>query len=110
MIVAVLDGNGVLRSIVLQAQGTPIDRSGIILFGNGTDVVMPANAARSGWLIQNQSATGSTMLVNEVGGDPMLDGYLLAPGAIFPPPGYPVPVGAITVAGAVNDHYFAREW
>lgn len=111
MIVTVLDGNGQPVNVLWNAQATPTDRSGTITDTLTSQEVMPATAARAGWLFQNVSLTGNAMLLSELGEDAAVAAtWHLDPGDSFPPPGYPVPTGAITVAGTAGDAYTAREW
>lgn len=117
MILQVADGNGILQQICVQSVGTPTDRSGTIVTSGASQVLMDAvpdgaELPRSGWLVQNNSQTGFSMQINEIGSDADTSptSIYLAPGAFFPPPGYPVTQGEITIAGQSGDNYAAREW
>lgn len=74
-------------------------------------VVAAANAARQGFLFQNTSQ--NAMLLNE-DGVVAASQFVVNPGAFFPPPGYPIPTGQITVEGSadsqVGDTFAARWW
>lgn len=49
-------------------QFTAVDRSGTVAVGNTSQQLMPANAARQGYLIQNLDTTGEALWVNLAGG------------------------------------------
>lgn len=107
MLVQVLDANGQPITRIVPAQGAAVDRSGVI--GAPPTVVMVANPNRSGWLYQN-TGTGTHFLA-EQGGDPTAAGTIqVGVGQSFPPPYFPVPVGAINVTGPLGDTFSAREW
>jgi hypothetical protein len=115
VILQVVDANGVTQAIVAQAPATPTDRSGTILATGVSQVLMDPPAAgvtRAGWLVQNKSTTGNTMQINDLGNpaDASPSSVDLAPGASFPPPGYPVTQGEITITGNIGDNFMAREW
>ncbi len=115
MLVQVLDAQGVPHFVTWQGQDQIVDLSGALAAGAvgpaaQPQQVAPANALRAGWLFQNTSA--NAMLLNEVGSG---GSWVINSGQFFPPPGYPVPTGAIAVVGILNvsaagDAYTYREW
>lgn len=111
----VVDANNVTQDIVVQIPVTPTDRSGTIQATDVSQVLMDAVAEgsfRAGWIVQNKSQTGTTMQVNDLGddADQSPTSIDLAPGESWPPPGYPVTQGPISIAGAAGDNFMAREW
>lgn len=108
MIITVVDGQGVLRSVSWQAQDAITDRSGSLATA-ATQVLMTANTSRAGWFFQNLGT--NPMRISELGADATLNGAIMVrAGETFPPPGYPIPTGAIEVAGTAGDLFTAREW
>jgi hypothetical protein len=111
VIITIIDGNGAPQRAIIQAQGPATDRSGAItgpVAGN-PQVLMVANPNRSGWWFENVDA--APMTLSDFGGDPTLaSAVVVYPGQSFPPPGYPVPVTAITIAGTLGQKFVAREW
>lgn len=115
MIMQVVDGNGELQQIVVQSPGIPADRSGTIQASGVSQTlldIVPDGSTRSGWLVQNNTASGFTMQINDLGSpaDQGPTSVNLAPGEFFPPPGYPVTQGSVEIAGNVGDNFMAREW
>jgi len=108
MLLAIRDASGNVQTVVTQAAGTPVDRSGTIA-GTTSQPLMVANSLRSGYLFQN---TGSNpMTISEIGNDATLAGtFVVGVGQMFPPVGYIITQGAINVAGTAGDTYTAREW
>lgn len=117
MLVQILDGNGIPHTVAWQGQDQINDFSGALgaeQVGPGAALaqIAPANPDRAGCLFQNTSA--SAMLFNEVD-ETVAHSWVVNPGAFFPPPGYPILVGAISVCGiapgsALGDTYCYREW
>lgn len=116
MRIFVVDGQGALQEVIWQSAATPVDRSGVILDELLPQVLMPANADRSGWLVQCVDPLGGALYVNDVGEDASSDvadgsgSVTLGSGQMFPPPGYPVTVGPISVVGPTGATFVAREW
>lgn len=112
MLLNIIDANGDPQAITVGAQGTPTPRAGSISDGAASQPVMLANAERSGWMIQNQATDGSVLVVNDNGGDPLVDGgWQVGQGQSFPPVGYPIiTTGEILVSGVTGTVYFAAEW
>lgn len=113
MILQVVDANNVTQQITVPAPGTPTDKSGTC---NGASMIVldpvPDGFVRAGWLIQNKSQLGNSMSVNDLGDDAD-DGpssVQIEPGAMFPPRGYPVTQGQVTIIGVGGDNFMAREW
>lgn len=111
MLLNVLDAAKTLRTICAQSQDSPTNRSGTITAAGASQVLMAANANRSGWFVQN-TGQNITIRVNDLAGDPAdANSVILLYGQTFPPPGYPVTVGAINITGDVTGSpYSAREW
>lgn len=114
MIIQVVDANDETQNVVMQSIETPVDISGTLTTG-ASQVISdgpPAGFQRAGWFVQNKSVTGNVMTINELGGgaDNSPTCVLLPPGATFPPPGYPVVQGAISLSGFAGDSFCAREW
>jgi hypothetical protein len=116
MLVQILDGEGLPHNVSWQGQDQINDMSGALVAsqvgqGSALTQIAPANAARAGWLFQNTSA--NAMLLNEVNATTN-SSWVVNPGGFFPPPGYPIPVGIISVMGtatsAVGDAFAYREW
>lgn len=115
MIIQVVDANGALQQIIVQSPATPTDRSGTITATSVSQTLLDpvqAGGSRSGWLVQNKGVNGFTMQINDTGNpaDESPSSINLAPGAFFPPPGYPVTQGEINIAGAEGDNFMCREW
>ena len=113
MILWVVDANGTPQQIVAQSPTDELqDRSGT---GTGASVplleAVPDGFVRAGWFFQNNSQV-NTMIINELGGeaDAAPQCFVVPPGGTWPPPGYPVPQGVVSLAAALNDNYAAREW
>jgi hypothetical protein len=110
MLLTIKDANGDNRNIIANSQAAPTDLSGTIAAANVSQVLAPENLDRSGFYFQNLSEQG--ILINELGNDATGAGsFMVEPLGVFPPCGYPVPTGAITIAGpAVGAAFAAREW
>lgn len=119
MLVIILDGQGEPHQVAWQGQDQINDFSAALGAGNVGAApqfltIAPANALRAGWLFQNTSA--NAMLLNELGVVPAVvaQSWVINSGEAFPPPGYPIPTGAIQVAGAAasqqGDAFAYREW
>lgn len=115
MLVKIIDGAGLLQEGLYWASvGVPTDHSGAIVDGALAQELMPANADRSGWLVM--CIGPGAIYVNEVGEeatDVVSSGdgsVVLAPGQSFPPCGYPIVQGAISIFGPTGTTFVAREW
>jgi hypothetical protein len=89
----------------------PVNRSGSITAGGTAQQLMPANAARLGWSIQNHS-TGD-LWVNDVGGTAaaIQPSIQVPSGALYESPPGCAPTSSISVFGATTGARFAaREW
>jgi hypothetical protein len=109
----VIDGLGEPITVIMPGQGAPTDRSGTIAVDLTSQQLFPANATRSGFLVQNQSMFGNLMRVSELGADAALLGaWVLRAFEYFPPHGVYdiIPVGIFTISGSFGDPYAAREW
>lgn len=118
MRVPVIGGDGETYTIIMAgADETVIDRSGTFAAPNVSQVLMEANADRSGWFFQNN--TTEEVWINELGGDAQANNgcIMVAPGESFPPAGYPVSLLAISILspevpgdGEDLPPFTAREW
>lgn len=113
MILQVTDANGAPQTIVVQSPGTPTDHSGTIAATNVSQTMLDAAApgvTRAGWLVQNKGT--HAMNVNDLGdpADSSPTSVQIAPGAFFPPPGYPVTQGVISITGTTGDNFMVRVW
>ena len=90
-----------------------IDQSGKITATAVVQVALAANKSRSGYLIQNRG--DSAMYVNDLGTagvavDSDNGSFMIQPGAFFPPIGYPISVGEISIIGTIGNGFTVREW
>ena len=109
MLVNILDGNGAAQKVILKGQEAPIDHSGAISVTGVAQQMLAANVLRSGWVMQNLGA--NPMRVNDLGTATVGAGsFQVAVGAFFPPEGYPVSTGAVSILGTATDVYSVREW
>lgn len=109
MLLNVLDSAGVAQKVVVAGQEAVVDRSGSIALSDVAQTAIAANVYRSGFFIQNKGA--NPMYINELGTATAVGGSITIPaGASFPPAGYPVSTGAISILGTAGDIYTAREW
>lgn len=109
MLLTVLNAAGTPQTIVAAGQEAVQDISGI-LPDDLWNLVAPLNPLRSGIVIQNLG--GAQMSISEL---PELErndqnSWVIAPGASWPPAGYPPVTNAIYIKGALGDAYAAREW
>lgn len=110
MLLTVLDGAGVTQKVIVAAQEAVTDKSGSIAATGTAQTAIAANTLRSGYRIQNRSAV-NPMYVNELGAASSgQQSCAIAPGAFFPPEGYPVTTSAISIMGTAGDLFAAREW
>lgn len=109
MQVKVTDANGVQQTVLLQGLEAVVDHSGAIVTTAASQLCMTANPLRSGFFVQNTS--NRVQWVNELGAaSAVAASYQLQPGAVFPPPGYPVTTGAVNILGTTGDTFTSREW
>jgi hypothetical protein len=121
-IVSIVDGNGNLANVSWQAQDVINDNSGALgagAVGNArafqqvlaANITPPGPGARAGMRFQNTSQ--NPMLLNEVN-EVTASSWIIGSGESFPPPGYPVPTGALYVMGTagsqIGDTFACREW
>lgn len=124
MLVQILDAASQPHFVTWQSLDQINDYSGTLGAGAiGIDAapqqVIPANpttpgtaGCRAGWLFQNTSA--APMLLIELDGGAITSSWIIAPGAFFPPCGYPITTAEIQVQGSTQssagDSYAAREF
>ncbi len=105
----IIDGLGVSQTLVAKGLEAPIDHSGTIAATGVSQTLLAANLTRSGWVGQNISS--HTLYWNDVGAASTSSGSFQVPaGSFFPPVGYPVSTGAITITGTIGDLFTIREW
>lgn len=106
MLLQVLDAVGDQQTVIAAGQEVVVNRSGVIAAAPAQNV-MEANDQRSGWWFLN---TGQNpMFLNELAAAD-LTAYQVLPGGVWPPAGYPLSTGALSVLGTPGDTYQAREW
>lgn len=114
MLLDVKDGQGQDQKIVAPAQEEPNDASGILQATGDNEKLLAANSDRAGWFFQNAGA--NPMQINELGGDasrPIAAGagaFVIPPGGIWPPPGFPLTTAQINISGTAGDAFVCREW
>jgi len=91
-------------------KSSPTSRSGSIAAGGTAQVLMPANAARRGFIFQNQSV--ADLYINETGtAAPDQSSLRLAAGAYYTPPQQQSSTGAVSIFGSTTGQaFFAREF
>lgn len=116
MLVTLADAAGAPHVVTWQGQDQINDASANLLAGTvgnarAPQQILAANVLRAGWLFQNTSQ--NAMLLLEIVG-PVTSAWIINSGGFFPPPGYPIPVGVISVQGTADsqlgDTFAAREW
>jgi hypothetical protein len=86
-----------------------IDHSGIIAATAKPQEILPPNKSRKGWLFQNRSPR--SVYINDDGLASVEPGsYEVAPEAFFPPLGYPVTLGAVSLCGNQGLGFTVKEW
>lgn len=112
-VVQIPDINGQPEQVCFQQPGTPTDRSGTCT-GTALDLLdpVPTGQTRGGWIVQNCGVSATTMTINDIGSPADLGPSCvqLAPGQFWPPPGYPVTQGGVSILGMIGDNFMAREW
>lgn len=109
MLLKVTDAAGVLQQVIVSAQEAPVSHSGAIIATGVQQTFIAANLLRSGYYVQNLGA--NVMYINDLGVAAVGAGsFAIAPNGVFPPQGYPVSTGAISILGTINDAFTAREW
>lgn len=111
MLMIVLDGQQIQQTVIVKGQELSEDRSGSIATTGDSEILLDANAARSGWILQASSDNGAPLLINEIG--PAASGigsFEIPPGSFFPPSNFPITTGVIQISGTTGDSWTAREW
>ena len=110
MKLSILDGTGASQTILTAAQEAVVDHSSTIAATGTPQNALVANVNRSGYFFQNLSAT-NPMYLNELGIATTGSGSIKVPaGGTFPPAGYPVSTGALSILGTAADGYTCSEW
>lgn len=109
MIITILDAAGVQQSVIAKGQESVVDKSGTITATGVSQLLMAANANRSGFLVQNLGSNPMHINAFGVAADDQTS-FTIAPGAFFPPENYPITTGAITILGTIGDKFAAKEW
>lgn len=105
----VTDSTGATQTVVVAGLESPVDKSNSITVTGQAQVLAAANAVRSGFIVQNVSS--HVMWVNDLADAAAGAGsYQLSPGAVFPPPGWPMSTHTVSVLGTAGDAFTAREW
>lgn len=100
----------IVQSGSLSVPVTYVDRSGTITLGGTSQVLAPANGARAGFWIQNQS-NGDLWLSSLAAASAQQPSLWLPPGAYYEFPAGGVPATTISIWGAIAGQPFAaREW
>ncbi len=96
----------------LQADAT--SRSGVITTGGTAQDLMPANPARRGWRLQNQSAGDLYVRSKGSGGTTAAtqdqNSFLIPAGAGWTEDGHVTPNALSVVGAATGQAFYAREW
>jgi hypothetical protein len=110
MLMEVLDGNGNPLTISVQTQQPTTDYSNTLVADQVEQQIVPPNPNRAGLLFQNKG--NAPMYISDVSnagaGDPA--SFIVQPNQYWPPPCYPIPITAITVAGSIGQAFVYREW
>lgn len=112
----VLDGEGNTQTVIVAGIESIVDESNVIAQTGVSQMAAAANGNRSGWAFQNQSQNGNWMYLNELGTAatsataPGNGSWAVAPGAVFPPPGFPLSTAQINILGTAGDVFVFREW
>lgn len=109
MLMIVLDGQQQQQTVIVKGQELSSDRSGSISSTGASELLLDANASRSGWIIQNLG--DDPLHINEIGAAAEGSGsFVVAPGAFFPPSNFPVTTGVVSIMGITGTAYTVREW
>jgi hypothetical protein len=91
---------------------TKTDRSGTITLANTAQTLMPANASRHGWSLQNKS--NANLWFNDLGGaaDPAANNStFIPPGAYYESETGGASITSVSIIGDANGAQFvAKEW
>lgn len=96
--------------VVLATKPTPVNRSGTIIAGGTAQQLMPANAQRQGWWIQNLSS--GDLWISDIGtaaaSQPSLK---ISAGQMYEHPDFGISQGAVSIFGTTTGQTFsAREF
>ena len=116
MQLAVTDGNGQQQIVIVAGIESAAASDGTITATGVSQMLLAANVNRSGWavLAVGNADRDTTMWVQELGGVAAIGGangsMPVAPGVLFPPPGFPLSTAQINITGNAGDTYIVREW
>ncbi len=117
MLLKVIDGEGVLQTVVVAGDSeTVVDHSCLIITTDTPQEVLAANEDRSGYYIQVVDTSGVNVYVNDLGVDASdtvsadNGSVVLSSGRSFPHPGYPLSKEAVSVFGPAGTQLTIREW
>jgi len=112
MLLAIIDGNGVLQTRIVAGQETIVDRSTTIAEGGVAQELMAENTSRSGFFIQNANPEGDPIWLNELGDDATetSPSIMIPAGGTFSSFSYPLTTNALSIIGTVDSVVVAREW
>ena len=111
MLLKIIDALAQTQTLIHAGQedATLTDRSGAIVAGGTQQQLLPVNATRSGWLLQNLDHVEPLFIVEMT--TLSASAFVVGPGGVFPPPNFPMTINAIQVLGAVTGQAFTcREW
>ena len=109
MLINLLDASGVSQKVAILSQEAVVDHSGTITATGVAQVLLSANALRSGWVMENRGS--NVMHVNELGTATSGSGsFSIQPSSTFPPYGFPLTTGAVSIIGTIGDKFTVREW
>lgn len=110
MLLNILDSQSAQQQILTNGQEAVVDRSALIGSTALSQTLLEPNLQRSGWIFQNRGT--NVMYINDFGQDASasLGSFMVLPGGIFPPAGFPVTTSKISILGTGGDGFTAREW
>jgi len=105
----VLDALGIQQTLVSGGLESISDHSGTVAATGVSQTLLAANLSRSGWVGQNTST--HTLYWNPNGDASTGAGSFQVPaGGFFPPVGFPMTTGAVTITGTAADSFTIKEW
>lgn len=109
MLLNIIDGLGVAKVIVVAGLETITAEAGTITATGVAQSLMLADDTRSGWLLQNNGE--HSMFINDCGAATAGAGsFEVLPNGTFPPAGYPLSIGGVSILGTAGDAFTLRTW